>query len=395
MFPSTVHRLAVFCLIVSAAAQAEPETLLTNFNSYAPEEDAPAYKQKAAEHGFMGYATLAYGGWNLHRNGMADRSYQYALLHTLTDVRLVKNETHGGTWLRAEYSGTWGLDRHTNRNADINEEAGTANWVHGDVFCSHSGGLPELSLMQYLRGGKVCIIGGIVNTTNYWDALSPANDSFTGPANCLFVSSGVLPLPDGTPGALAQVCVSDSAFIQFGAARTGTAFTTGQNPFRSRHADGFAVLGEYVQECGEDITFRVAPFYRHLRREQIEYGVRDGGGLVGSIEYAVTERATLFSRNGISFRPQDNSRSEFSLGLSLSNPLPTREKDTATLALGLQNGSKSDGCCRKREQIAEFTYRLQLTPYLSLMPHVQFINRPAYAESKREWLFGVQSTLSF
>lgn len=54
--------------------------------------------------------------------------------------------------------------------------------------------------MQYFAGKRACLIAGMVNLTNYFDAVSIANDSFSSFTNDGFVNSTILPLMDSNIG---------------------------------------------------------------------------------------------------------------------------------------------------------------------------------------------------
>ena len=99
-------------LPVIAADDSKPTAgeLLQGINMFTPEEGDPAYKITANEkYGTQWYVDAAYGYWqtnkampgtNLHNN--------FFLVHAALNQRLIENSVTGGTWLRAEFSGSWG-----------------------------------------------------------------------------------------------------------------------------------------------------------------------------------------------------------------------------------------------------------------------------------------------
>lgn len=404
--------LLLCCLLSLPALRAEEEgesTLLQDLNMYEPEDDAPAYKKTGNERfGTQWLLDMAYGGWRTQHAEAGNRSSQYALLHAILTQRLWENTRTGGTWLRVEFGGTWGLDRRTCRGG-VNEAAASAAAPQWDVLGAHHGGLPEVSLMQYLNRGRTCIIGGVVNLTNYFDCVTPANDSFHAFANALFMDSSVLPLSDGNLGAIVQVQTGESDYLQLAATRTGCDYTLNNNPFHAAHKDGFAVVAEWDHGIGETAVLRVDPFYRHLDAKAAEGYSRDSFGLAGSAEWEVNDSVTLFARGGFALRGQDYNRAELSAGAVL-HLIPSREKDFLGIAFGIVKGATPYGAWEedaeaeeypaggqhhRREYVAELMYSLQLTPYLKLMPHYEFIARPAYSAASHVHVFGVQSVLSF
>ena len=70
----------------------------------------------------------------------------------------------------------------------------------------------------------MCAIAGMVNLTNYFDAVSIANDSFFSFVNLGFINSTVLPLVDSNLGAVLQVELSRNSYAMVGVSLMTTAF---------------------------------------------------------------------------------------------------------------------------------------------------------------------------
>lgn len=402
--------LCLFCLTaVHAEEEAAESTLLQDLDLYEPEDDAPAYQKTANERfGTQWLFDMAYGGWRTQHGEDGNHGYHYALLHLILTQRLWESTRTGGTWLRVEFGGAWGLDKDT-CGRDVNEAAASAAAPQWDVLGSHHGGLPEVSLMQFLNRGRACIIGGVVNLTNYFDCVTPANDSFHSFANAVFIDSSVLPLSDGNLGGIVQVQAGEGDYLQLAATRTGCDYTLNNNPFHAAHKDGFAVVGEWAHGIGEQAVLRIDPFYRHLDAKAAADYSRDTFGLAGSAEWELSDSVTLFSRGGVAFRAQDYNRAELSVGAVL-RLIPSREKDFLGIACSVVKGAApygvweededgeeypAGGQNHRREYVAELMYNLQLTPHLKLMPHYEFIARPAYGAAAYVHVFGVQTVLSF
>lgn len=408
--------LLLCCLFWLPSARAEEgageeeSTLLQDLDLYEPEDDAPAYKKAGNERfGTQWLCDMAYGGWRTQHGESGNHGYHYALLHLILTQRLWADTRTGGTWLRVEFGGAWGLDKDT-CGRDVNEAAASAAAPQWDVLGSHHGGVPEVSLMQYLNRGRACIIGGVVNLTNYFDCVTPANDSFHAFANAQFIDSTVLPLSDGNLGAIVQVQTGESDYLQLAATRTGCDYTLNNNPFHASHKDGFAVVAEWDHSIGESAVLRLDPFYRHLdAKAAAETYSRDTLGLAGSAEWEVNDSVTLFARGGYALRGQDYNRAELSAGAVL-HLIPSREKDFLGIALGMAKGATPYGAWEedeagdeypaggqhhRRQYVAELMYSLQLTPYLKLMPHYEYIARPAYSAASYVHIIGIQTVLSF
>lgn len=411
----SAHLIALgMTALLSASALADTGDILDGINMFTPEEGDPAYKVAANEkYGTQWGVDVAYGYWGTHRaqGGTPGHNQNYALLHAQLNQRLIKDDTNGGTWVRVEVSGTWGLDKRTAREEyDMVGGCDAACEPHVDIFGPHNGGLPELALMQYMGHKRYCLVAGMVNLTNYFDAVSIANDTFSGFCNSAFTNSKVLPLTSCNTafGAVFQAELTDKDYVQIAAAQTGGDFAAGTDPFSWSKRDGFAVVGEYGHIFGDnDGVIRLNPFYRHFRAMQFDDGrCRDSAGIVGSIDWNVNDRVTVFTRAGFAAKQQYSPAAELTAGLNLKL-LPSREDDFLGLAAGVVKGQTAYGAYdeetgdalggqnHRREYVLEATYNFQVNDYMRIMPHVEYIARPAYSTLSDETIFGVQTVFSF
>ncbi|MGN0868828.1 MAG: carbohydrate porin [Akkermansia sp.] len=396
------------------AAEGEPRAgdIHEGINMFTPEDGDPAYKVTAHErYGTQWAVALAYAYWGIHRcegeQELRGKNHNYALLHAQLNQRIISDSVNGGTWLRAEFSGSWGLDkRSSHSDEDLVGSFGSTTDVHGDHFGPHNGGLPELALMQYLQGKRLCIIGGVVNLTNYFDAVSIANDSFSSFVNTGFMNSTVVPLPDSNLGVVVQRELGKRDYVMLAASRTGCECCEGQDPFASKNKDGYVLVGEYGHMFGDgDATLRLTPFYQ--RFDSKVYGENHhNAGIGASIEWNACERATLYTRAGIAAKQQWGNTAELSVGANVKL-LPSREDDFFGIAAGVFKGQAPYGAWdeeteeplggqnHRREYVVEVMYSLQLTDYCKVVPHYQYISRPSGAAISDESLFGAQVVFSF
>ncbi len=369
--------------------------LLQDINMFTPEDGEPAFKTKANERwGTQWAVNAAYGYWGTHHAlPGTNKNNHYALLHAQLNQRLV-----GDTWLRAEFSGSWALDADT-RRADRGGfgfmsgiEGGTEG--HADMYGSNGFYMPELALMQYLHGGRACLIAGMVNLTNYFDAVGIANDSFANFVNTGFVNSTLLPLTDSNLGAVFQYAPDDSRYLMAAISRTGCSM--GYNPFRSGQ-DGYAIVAEYGQHiAGGDATLRLTPFYENVDESD---GRHDRCGLAASIEYKPCDPLSVYARAGLATGQALGGTAEFSCGAEL-HPFSSREDDFIGLSWGLfkhRNGDEyGTPAIHKREQVLELMYSFRLCEHCNIVPHFQYIYHPAYrADSDHATIFGLQTVFSF
>lgn len=370
--------------------------LLEGINMFAPDDSDPLYKQKANEqYGTQWYVDAAYGYWHLDGGAPEVNNHShYLLLHAMLNQRLLENNTHGGTWLRFELSGSWGLGkRSAASDKQFVDGVGEFTWIHTDIYGPHDAVIPELSLMQYLNGKSTCLIAGMVNMTNYFDCVSPANDSFSGFTNGGFVNSTVLALPDANLGAIIQYEINSDSYAMLGFSREATDY--GQNPFRGSDSS-YLIVGEYGREILDGAAIiRINPFFRQVDDE--EHGKkRDNAGLAASIEYAVCDEVTVFARSGFGAKQDLGSTFDFSCGAQIQG-IPGREDDYLGVAFGVFKGTNTadEPTTNKREYVLEAYYSLQLNDYCKLMPHIQYIKNPAYSEESDAFAAGVQAVLSF
>ena len=374
---------------------AAPGDLLEDINMYAPEEGEPACKIKANEnYGTQWAIDVAYGYWH-SKNAQPgyNNNANLTLLRAYLVQRLVEDNVNGGTWIRAEFSGTWGLDKSSAKSDRVFTDAfWSATDPHFDNFGPHDGVIPELAIMHYFAGKRACIIAGMVNLANYFDCVSIANDSFSSFTNEGFNNSTVLGLPDANAGAVLQVELDRSSYGMLAFSRETTSY--GHNPFTDS-GSSYLLIGEYGRSILDGAaTIRFNPFFRHV--EDVD-GHCNNFGLAASIEYEVSDELIVYSRAGWSARQQLGNGFDFSCGAHIKL-VPSREDDYLGVALGIFKGCNSaeEPTAHNREFVAEAMYCFQVNDYLKLIPHIQYIANPAYdADNSDALLTGVQAVLSF
>lgn len=134
-------------LPVIAAEASEPTAgeILQGINMFTPEEGDPAYKVKANEkYGTQWAVDMAYGYW--HSNNTSPDVHDNAnlfLIHALLNQRIIEDNMNGGTWLRVEFSGSWGLDSHSDKTSRMfSEGTGSATYPHADIYGGARGCAP-------------------------------------------------------------------------------------------------------------------------------------------------------------------------------------------------------------------------------------------------------------
>ena len=400
--------LAALAALPVIAQDSKPQAgdILQDINMFNPEDGDPAYKVKANEkYGTQWGVDLAYGYWSTHRaTPDTNGNNNLVLLHAQLNQRLIEDERNGGTWLRVEVSGSWALEPSSARsNGGDTYEAGfgSSTSVHPDIMGAHHLYLPEVALMHFFAGKRACIIAGVVNLTNYFDAVGIANDTFASFVNSGFVNSTILPLVDSNAGAVVQVELNSRNYVMAAVSRTGVEM--GYNPFHGA-SDGYCVVGEYGHIFGEGSTIvRLNPFFTMTDEETEDDGTRHrrNAGLVGSVEYTTPhERLTVYARAGFAAKQYLGNSAEVSFGANVKL-FPKREDDFLGVSYGVFKGQTpylsedEEEQGHRRESVLEVMYCLQVNDYFKIVPHLQYIHNPAYRSCRDATVFGVQGVFSF
>ncbi len=361
-------------------------------NLFAPEEGDPAYKIAANENlGFQFAGDAAIGYWNNEKAGNdAPKNSIYFLLHAQAAQNIVQDNVNGGLWFRTELSASIALDRNSRHSEPFNAGTGAATDAHADIFGPRSVLIPEMLLTQYYDKKKVAVSFGMVNLTNYFDAVGIANDSFASFTNTGLVNSTILPLVDSNLGAVVQYEINDDNYVMFAASRTCT--ESGYNPFRSGR--GYALVGEYGHTFADgDATVRINPFMDAVDEDGYDYNV----GLVASIEYAVNDNVSVYARAGFSGDDNLGNGAEFSVGTHI-RPFSSREDDFVGIAYCFLKpaGCDEDPEVGNSENVLEVIYSYQVTDAIKVVPHFQYIHGAADQAAKQDQcIFGVQTVYSF
>ncbi len=362
-------------------------------NLFAPEEGDPAYKIAADEkYGFQFAGDMALAYWNTEDSAPgANNNSFYFLLHAQAAKNIVQDNVNGGLWFRTEVSASLGLDKTTRHaDPDFNGGVGAGTDAHADIFGGNKILIPEMLLTQYYNKKKVAVSFGMVNLTNYFDAVGIANDSFASFTNTGLVNSTILPLVDSNLGAVVQYEINDDNYAMVAVSRTST--ESGYNPFRSGR--GYAVVGEFGHTFADgDATVRINPFYD----VDVEGGKDDNYGLVASIEYAVNDNVSVYSRAGFSGDDELGNGFEFSVGTHIS-PFSSREDDFVGIAYVFTKPAGCDAAdseVSNSENVVEVIYSYQVTDAIKVVPHFQYIHGGAESYKKDQCIFGVQTVYSF
>jgi len=372
-----------------------PGNIVYDTNMFPAGESAPAFKRAADEKwGTQWFFELVYGFWALD-NAMPgyNNTNHVAILYAILNQRLIQDDINGGTWLRMDIAGSWGLDRASASESSFYVNGiGMCSGLHTDILGPHDLALLEVSVKHFLAGKRVAITAGMIKLNNYMDRVGHAR--FT---NDNFESSGVLPLPYNNLAIVVQGEIDRRNWVTGAITRMGTPW--GSNPFNAKHANGYAIVGEYGHIFADgNATARISPFFC----SQDTPG-RDGNdhqhnavGIFGSIEYTVNHMAKVYARAGIASGDYQRCSQEFSAGATL-HLTPSRPNDYLGLGFGIFKGADTatSSLVNEYEKVLECMYRVQLSQYFYLAPYFQLINDPAYRDTNYASATGIQAGFVF
>mgnify|MGYP005878646179 FL=1 len=313
-------------------------------------------------------------------------SQSWYKLHAQAGLQLISSDRHQGTWIKSELSGSVAMNRHTHRTT-LDDSWGASGPANCDVFEDGYFYIPELLLSQGFLDGRLVIMGGIVNQTNYFDANTYANSTFGQFGGAPFVNNQVLPLGDSNFGFVTQYQFNENWFVQIGGNMMDN--EPQRNPFHNTRGDCFNVIGEigwtHKKALGIGTgTYRLQPFMFHADGE-------NHGGVALNLEQDLGDSPfALFARAGWCSAEVGNvcgAEVQASAGVIFKKPLEVmtglKEADGNFLGVGF-SVSKPDGdtlaeerSAHDREMILECTYSFSITPYCLIQPAFQYVKNPS------------------
>lgn len=389
--------LGAAALLPASAAweNVAPGSLIYNAHMLTPGDNAPEFKKKANDlYGTQWFVDLYYGYWAIDNTTPGYSTHgQIAILYAILQQRLIEDSLNGGTWLRADLAGSWGLDHDTSHaETYFADGIGMCSGLHTDVMGPNDIAFLEVSVKHFFARKRACLTAGMIKLNNYYDRVRHArfmNDNFE--------SSGVLPLPYNNLAAILQTEIDKSNYLSAAITRMGTPW--GHNPFTPKRANGYALVGEYGHVFADgNATARISPFFC----EQDTPGTdgRDHGhhalGLFGSIDYQITDHLRIYSRLGWAESDYQRCRGEFSIGTT-AHLCPARPDDYLGVGFGIYKGADTDTrpTVNDYEKVLEIMYNVQVNNYFHITPYFQLILTPAYRDIRHASATGIQAGFEF
>lgn len=382
-------------LALAGTAQASTSHMFYDGGLIIPGDSDPAYKQHLYDKtGTAFLLELFAGHWAIDNQAPGyNDSVNLGLLYGRVDQRIIKDDVNGGTWFNLAVSGSWGLD-HDSAEKDrfYDGGMGICTGQHTDSVGAAGLYILNATLRQYFNNKRTCLNVGSIWMSMYFDRIDHARF-----ANDAFEKSPVLPMYYGTPGAVLQHEIDQNNFVT--AAFIGTGLGLGDNPLNWNNTDGYAVQVEYGHHFAEGRgTWRVASFF--CSQEPPDEAGRDeehdSVGLMGGVEYNVSDRVKVYGRVSCASSEHQRARKEVMVGTTL-RLVPSRPDDYLGMAFGAYKGADKAGCrlVNAYEKVMEFTYLVNVNQYLSLAPFYQLYIDPAYRDVSTVSATGVQAHLLF
>lgn len=346
-----------------------------------------------AQYGFN-YAGMSGGGIHGRRDFV---SHNGSLLTNINIFR--NNRTGSGMYLATEFDFGNGFNfnegRETPQNTLGSLQNPTASYQGPDPHLSN------LSLAWVGAGGKLLIMAGQLDTTNYMDHNTYANFHNNNLTNSVFCNNAVLPLTDNSLGVHVAWQPSHSFYMMGSTAANNT--LQNRNPFNHVSDDNWTTVMEfgYIAEnfCGWGPgVYRFQPFMSTSNGE-------NGAGVAVNFQQQLGRASHLgwFFRAG--WASDDAAtitgvRCGASTGLALLSPFSGNgASNDGYLGLGFlwqQGASKNGPYVNKNEYGIELTYVMQVTPTMTLQPDVQLIKNPVNGrKGQTAMVFQIQNVWSW
>lgn len=358
-----------------------------------------ALKRELAHHGanFSLYQNFSMGAVSRPISGQeVIAAYSFELLGTLS---LFRSDALGGTdaWISAELDGGQGLGVDwTQQSPGDNIGAMTETdyaWWGRDIF------IAQLAWSQSFLDGRLVVVAGVVDQTNYFDTNEYANSGFGQLQNAALVESQVFPMTSNTLGFNLQWQPEEWLYLMLGVGSNtlggGRAFNGDLDP------RDLSMLGEigFVLPDAAGLgrgTYRIQPFAAVVDGDA-------GGGIAFNLQQQLGRSSPLgaFARLGVGTETTaivGGAVAQASGGLVLqspfapSGPFSAANDEYAAIGFKWTRAPSTPPSLHRDEYALECTYAMQLTPTATLQPDLQFVWNPA--DSPRDFAVVFQLTMS-
>lgn len=251
------------------------------------------------------------------------------------------------------------------------------------VFGPNGIWISELAWQESLADGKLVMLAGMVDQSNYLDANSYANNSQGQFLNSAFVNSLVLPIPYNNLGLNLQFQPDERWYVMFSTGANNQ--PAGHSPLDNLSFDNWSYLLEFgltpknVLGLGPGV-YRLQPFIAAVD------GVTQAGvGLNVQQKLGLDSPFGWFGRFGVggTHVTRDGAAAQAATGFVMEAPLkhlglfPNLNDYLGAGFVWSRTSAVLEPVARDNEYGLEAGYVLQLTPLASLQPDLQVIWNPA------------------
>jgi len=258
--------------------------------------------------------------------------------------------------------------------------------------------MSELAWQTMLADGKIVLVAGLVDQSNYLDANSYANSSQGQFLDSALCNSSVLPLPYNNLGLNLQYQSGERSYVMLGSGANNQ--NAGRSPFEHLSFDNWSYLLEFgltprnFLGLGSGV-YRVQPFVATVGR-----ATQAGLGLNAQQHLGTNSPFAWFGRFGVggSRVTVGGAAAQVASGFVMQAPLeyvglfPRLSSDYAGVGfIWSRPSAVMESAVRQNEYGLEAVYSLQLTRLTSLQTDLQFIWHPAgNAAAERNIVFQLQ-----
>jgi porin len=370
----------------------EPQSLLAQKAKYAASELGLRYDL------YQSFTMVSMSGV---ASGSSALQYYTATFVGKWAVTEVTNAGRAG-WLSTEANLQLGLSPASRAQTPVGN-LGTIINPNATVFGPNGGWISELAWQQSLADGKVVLLAGLVDQSNYLDANNYANNSQGQFLNSALVNSMVLPLPYNNLGFNLQWQPGESWYAMLGSGANNQ--LPGNSPFANVSFNNWSYLLEFgltptnVFGLGPG-NYRLQPFIA-----TVDGVTQEGIGLNAGQQLGQDSPFAWFGRFGIggSQVTLEGAAAQIATGFAMEAPLkhlglvPRLSNDYLGAAFIWSQPSKAlEPAAHSNEYGFETTYVLQLTPLASIQPDLQVIWSPANnANADHNIIFQLQLNLTW
>ncbi len=277
---------------------------------------------------------------------------------------------------------------------DLGFEIGYAGLVAAP-FSDMGWGVTNLFWQQKFAGGKVSLLGGVLDATDYIDVYGLINP-WTAFSNLAFSTDPTIPVPNQGLGMAVGAMATENIYIV-----AGFADSNGDPTDLGDSVDTFFDDREYFKHIEVGWTSSQDRIYLdnvHLTAwhadEREEAGVPDGWGVALSFAHFFDDKWMPFLRLG--YAKDGGALWERSVSTGLGYYMPYR-KDLLGFGLNWSRPSETGvGPGLDDQFTAELFYRVQLSQNVAITPDLQWIVDPALNPDESSLLvFGLRARLTF